>query len=255
MDTIDLIFKSYEVFLIVFIRTSGIFVFSPLFNSENIPNVFKVGLSLALSGLITLTLPSSIDLSNQILLILIFKELMVGIIIGFIAYIFFTAFYVMGQIIDMKIGFSMVSVVDPQSKIQVPLTGNLFYMLAFLLLLGINGHHVIIHSLIDSFTLIPIGTFVYSEEVFQIILKAFISSFEIGFKLSTPIIAVIFLTDIVLGVLARTIPQMNVFVVGMPLKILIGVFILMIALPIFFSGVGSIFDMIITYLDMFLKIG
>lgn len=252
MSLLDIIFKSYEIFLIVFIRTSGVFLFSPLFSSENIPSIFKLGLSMSLSILITSMLPSNTDLTQYILGLLIFKELLVGILIGFIAYIFFTAFYVMGQIIDMKIGFGMVNVVDPQSRLQVPLTGNFYYILAFVLLLSINGHHKIITALMDSYELIPIGRFTYTEETFYIVLNALVKSFEIGFKLSSPIIAVIFLTDVVLGVLARTIPQMNVFVVGMPLKLLIGLFLLFVGLPIFFAGVENIFNLILGYLEIFL---
>lgn len=248
------IFSMYEIFLMVFVRTSGVFIFSPLFSSQNLPNIMKVGLTFTISVIITLVLPSDIDLTDQVLFILIFKELLVGVIIGFISYIFFTAFYTMGQLIDMNIGFGMANVIDPQSKVQVPLTGNFYYIIAFLLLLLMDGHHLIITALKDSYLAIPLGKVTYDIGTLKIIINAMVQSFEIGFKLSSPIIAIIFLTDLVLGVLARTIPQMNVFVVGMPLKLLVGLLFMFIGFPIFFSGVDSIMEMIMGYIYEFLKV-
>lgn len=249
------IFNNYQIFILVFIRTSGIFLVSPLFSSENIPNMVKVGFSILLTYVISLSLPLTFESEGIHWLALLIRELLVGSIIGFIGYIFFTAFYVMGQMIDMNIGFGMVNVVDPQSRIQVPLMGNFYYILAFLLLLMVDGHHLIIKALIDSYEYIPIGTFIYSDKVFYIILNSMIKTFEIGLKLSLPIVAIIFLTDIILGVLARTIPQMNVFVVGMPLKLLIGLLVLLIGFNIFFNGLEGIFELIVDYIYKFLEVG
>lgn len=250
----ELIFSKYQLFLLVMIRTSGIFIFSPFFSSQNIPNTMKVGLSFSVSLLITSALSISPDLSNEIFLLLIIKELMVGIIIGFISYAFFSAFYVMGQIIDMKIGFGMANVIDPQNRIQVPLMGNFYYILSFLLLMSINGHHSIISALIDSYNFIPIGSFTYTGDTMNLLVYSLSKSFEIGFKLSTPIVAIIFLTDVVLGIISKTIPQMNVFVVGMPLKVLIGLLIILISMPIFFTAIGGIFNLIINDIYRFIKI-
>ncbi len=255
MDVImELIFNKYQLFLLVMIRTSGIFIFSPFFSSQNIPNTMKIGLSFSVSLLITSVLSISPDLSNEIFLLLIIKELMVGIIIGFISYAFFSAFYVMGQIVDMKIGFGMANVIDPQNKIQVPLMGNFYYILSFLLLMSMNGHHSIISALIDSYNFIPIGSFKYTGDTMNLLVYSLSKSFEIGFKLSTPIVAIIFLTDVVLGIISKTIPQMNVFVVGMPLKVLIGLLIILISMPIFFTAIGGIFDLIINDIYRFIKI-
>lgn len=242
---VNLIFNEYQMFLLVLVRTSGLFILSPLFSGQNVPNTMKVGLTFFISMILTPTLTLGVDLSKEIMFILIFKEFLIGVIIGFIAYAFFSAFFVMGQMIDMRIGFSMANVIDPQSKTQVPLTGNFYYMIAFLLILLIDGHHIIIKALRDSYAAIPIGTFIYSEDVLKIIVNSAIKSFEIGFKLSTPIVAVIFLVDVILGIMARTIPQMNVFVVGMPLKLIIGLFIMAVALPLFFGGVQGIFESIV----------
>ncbi len=253
-EILDILISQYDLFLLVFIRTSGIFIFSPFFSSQNIPSIMKIGLTISISMLISSFLPISTNLANENLLFIIIKELMVGIIIGFISYAFFSVFYVMGQIIDMKIGFGMANVIDPQNKVQVPLMGNFYYIFSFLLLLSINGHHLIISALVDSYNYIPIGSFNYTEGIMHILVGTLSKSFEIGFKLSTPIVAIVFLTDIILGIISKTIPQMNVFVVGMPLKVFVGLFIIIVSLPIFFNSIKGIFDFMINDIYKFLNI-
>jgi flagellar biosynthetic protein FliR len=247
----ELLFNRYELFLLVLVRTSGIFIISPFFSSQNVPNILKIGLSFILSILTTLVLDINFVYTNFVLLI--FKELMIGLIIGFIGYAFFSTFYVMGQIIDMKIGFGMINVIDPQHKIQVPLMGNFYYILAFLLLLSINGHHIVIKALVDSYEFIPIGKFALNQDTTFFLINILSKSFVTGFKLSAPIIGIVFLTDLLLGILARTIPQMNVFVVGMPLKILIGLIIISVSIPIFYTIATGVFNDTVIDIYNFLK--
>lgn len=249
----EILFNKYELFLLVLIRISGIFLISPFFSSQNIPNIMKAGFSFILSILLTLTLDVNPNIVETTFAVLLVKELMVGFIIGFISYAFFSTFYVMGQIVDMKIGFGMVNVMDPQHKVQVPVMGNFYYILAFLLLLSINGHHIIINALIDSYKFIPVGRFTFKKNTAFFLVDILAKSFITGFKLSAPVVAIIFLTDLLLGILARTIPQMNVFVVGMPLKILIGLILISVSLPIFYSIATGVFNEIIKEIYIFLK--
>lgn len=253
MNTFELLFNKYELFLLILIRTSGIFLISPFFSSQNVPNTMKIGFSIILSGLITLTLDIDMNYTEIAFVVLIIKELMVGFAIGFISYAFFTTFYVMGQIIDMKIGFGMINVVDPQHRVQVPLMGNFYYILAFLLLLSFDGHYMIINALVDSYEFIPIGKFVIKEKSAFIMIDVLAKSFETGFKLSAPIIIIIFLTDLLLGILSRTMPQMNVFVVGMPLEILIGLIIIGVSIPIFYSIATGVFNQTVDIIYKFLR--
>src|SRR5690606_15232585 len=249
---IEVIINKYELFLIVFVRCSGIFLVSPFFSSQNIPNRFKVGLTFFLSIILTSTLQISVSDLEIPMIVLIFKELLVGSIIGFISYIFFSSFYVMGQIVDMNIGFGMINVVDPQNRIQVPLMGNFYYILAFLLLLTIDGHHTIINSIVDSYEFIPIGAFKITENIAYFIINLISKMFILGFRLSMPVFFTIFLLDILLGILVRTIPQMNVFVVGLPFKIFVGIIIILLSLPVFNAIVSNSFNELIEDMDMLL---
>lgn len=253
MNTFNLLFDKYELFLLVLVRTSGIFLISPFFSSQNVPNIMKVGFSIILSVLITLTLDVKVDYTDITFVSIIIKELMVGFVIGFISYAFFSTFYVMGQIIDMKIGFGIINVMDPQHRVQVPLMGNFYYILAFLLLLSINGHHIIINALIDSYNFIPIGKFVIKEDSAFLLVDVLAKSFATGFKLSAPIVIIIFLTDLLLGILSRTIPQINVFIVGMPLEILIGLLIISVSMPIFYAMATGVFNQTVETIYNFLK--
>lgn len=250
---IEAIVNKYELFLIVFVRCSGIFLISPFFSAQNVPSRFKVGLSLFLSIILTSTLQISILELETPMIVLIFKELLVGAVIGFISYIFFSSFYVMGQIIDMNIGFGMVNVVDPQNRIQVPLMGNFYYILGFLLLLILDGHHVIINSIVDSYQFIPIGGFEISENITLFIVNLISRMFILGFKLSLPVVAIIFLLDLLLGILVRTIPQMNVFVVGLPLKIFIGMLIILVSIPIFNAITSNSYNKLVEDIYNFLR--
>lgn len=252
-DIISLITNQFQLFLLVLVRTSGIFIFSPFFSSQNVPSIAKIGLTLAISILISMTITSPVDYSLLPLALVIFKELLVGIIIGFISYAFFSAFYVMGQIIDMKIGFGMANVIDPQNRVQIPLLGNFYYIFSFIIFLGINGHHRIILALRDSYSYIPINSFNYTESTKTLIIDILAKSFEIGLKLSLPIVVVIFLADIILGILSKTIPQLNFFVVGMPFKILIGLVLILVGIPIFFNSMDGILDLIINYIYKFIE--
>ncbi|MBW4828698.1 MAG: flagellar type III secretion system protein FliR [Clostridiaceae bacterium] len=253
-DILNILTGRYELLLLVFVRISGIFLFSPLFSSQNVPNMLKLSFSFIFSLLLT----SSFEVGyigglDGSFLLLIIKELMVGIIIGYISYAFFSAFYILGQIVDMEIGFGMVNVIDPQNKVQIPVMGNFYYILAFLLFLLTNGHHLVIKALIDSYEYIPIGEFAISQATVEQLVNILAKTFSLGFKIASPIVITILLMDILLGVLSRTIPQMNVFVVGMPLKIIVGMLVIAVTIPIFNVLTGHVFKDMLKEIYFFLK--
>lgn len=131
-----ILLNSVELFLLIFVRMTGLFVTAPIFGRRNIPVYYKVGFAF-----ITAILASSvirvdhvINTDNFLIFALyILKEFLVGIVIGFVAYAVFTCIYLAGQIIDMQIGFGMVNVFDPMSNIQIPITANLYFILAMII--------------------------------------------------------------------------------------------------------------------------
>ena len=125
--------------------------------------------------------------------------------------------------------------------------------IAFLLLLTIDGHHTIINSIVDSYEFIPIGAFKITENIAYFIINLISKMFILGFRLSIPVFFTIFLLDILLGILVRTIPQMNIFVVGLPLKIFIGIIAILISIPVFNGIVSNSFKELIEDINILLR--
>lgn len=237
------ILNSIDIFLLVLTRMSGLFIVAPIFGRKNLPVYFKVGLAFFMAVLLVNTQKLGVTLSYNNLWqfsVLVIREILVGIIIGYVSFIIFTAIYVAGQLIDMQIGFGMVNVIDPISNIQVPITANLYYMICMLLFLVGNGHHILIRALFDSFNTIPLGTAVFGNALMGDILRIFGEIFSIGFRIAAPVVVTILVTDLALGIMSRAVPQLNVFVVGMPLKIIIGLLVMIITIPAFISIVQNL---------------
>ncbi|WP_026893836.1 flagellar biosynthetic protein FliR [Clostridiisalibacter paucivorans] len=254
MNTIiDEIFLKFDVFLLIFMRISGIFIITPIFSRKNIPMIYKIVISIFFS----LVLVSTVNVENirglQVITVLI-KELSIGLLMGFISYLFFISFFIAGQVIDMQIGFGMVNVFDPQSNAQVPISGNFYYIMALLIFLTIDGHHILLTGIIDSYNIIPINGMVFDESLISLITKIFGEIFIIGFKISSPVLATIFIVNVFLGILARTMPQMNVFIVGMPLKIIVGIVTVIVVMPLYIILVKNIFGHMYEQIQILLKI-
>jgi flagellar biosynthetic protein FliR len=164
---------------------------------------------------------------------LVFKEFVVGIIIGYVGYIIFASIYIAGQLVDMQIGFGVINVLDPITNAQVPVTSNFYYTVTMLIFLMSNGHHLVIRALYQSYTLVPLGQATFNATLMNNGLRVFGDIFIIALKISAPIIAAIFIADIALGIISKTVPQLNIFIVGMPLKIAMGLIILAITVPSF----------------------
>lgn len=243
---VGIMLKGVEIFLLVFVRMTGLFVVSPIFGRRNIPVYFKIGFSFMLALIIinVVKVPDSLENYNNIyqFAFLIIKEFLVGLTLGYISYVVFSAIYMAGQLIDMQIGFGVVNVIDPMSNIQVPITSNFYFILTMLVFLVVNGHHTLIKALYDSYTYVPLGGAVFGEDLMNGIIRVFGSIFVTGFKIAAPVTAAILITDVALGVISRAVPQLNVFVVGMPLKIAIGIVIMMITIPMFILFLETLFN-------------
>jgi len=181
-------------------------------------------------------------------------EIMIGYTIGFVAYMVFGAIQLAGQIMDMQMGFGIVNVVDPQSGTQIPLMGNLTQTVALLLYLAIDGHHYLFQALVQSYKVVPVLGLNLNGKVTDLIIQISVYMFVIAVKISAPIVIAILTSDIAMGFVARTVPQMNVFIVGLPLKILVGLGSLLIMMPIYIWVFNQLFARFFEYLDQVLKL-
>lgn len=254
-DVFSILMDKFTLFLLILVRMGSLFVITPVFGGRNVPSYFKVGLAFFCS-LILVTLLKDVtieftDIFSYAAMIL--KELVIGIILGFSSYLVFSALYLAGQIIDTQIGFGMVNVLDPMHDTQVPLTGNFLYILTLMFFLIMNGHHVLLTALFKSYNVLPVNSFVFNDVLFNNMLNIFYETFAIGFKISIPIIAASLLAEIALGILTKTVPQMNVFVIGMPLKVGVGMVTLFAMIPMFLTTMDAAFNKMYNYLYIIIK--
>lgn len=248
-----------SVLLLIVVRVSAFFVTVPLFSYRTIPAQLKIGFALVLSWMMyytfdAMTIP--ID-GNYILLVL--KEAIIGLMIGLIAYIIITAVQIAGGLIDFEMGFAMANIVDPQTGAQSPLMGQFLNFLLLFVLLAINGHHLILDGIFYSYQFLPIDQVFPQfgdENVVEFIIKVFSTVFMIAFQMSAPLVATLFLVTLALGITGRTVPQLNIFVVGFPLKIAVGFIVLFVTMGILIQVMGNLIElMIIAMRDLMRLLG
>jgi flagellar biosynthetic protein FliR len=223
-------------FMLIFARVSGIFAFAPMFSSRGVPVYAKAGLALMLSYILFPILFSpgvAIPANPLAYTLVVAGEFLLGLIFGFVSSLIMQAVQMAGHILDLQIGFGIVNIYDPQFGQQIPLLGNFKYILALILLLATNGHHVMLNALVASFKLIPVTGVVLPATLAVFILDLVSGIFTIAFKISVPVLVSLILADVAFGILARMMPQMNIFVVGIPAKLVIGIFALTMVLPFY----------------------
>lgn len=244
-DLFSLVQNQVAVFFLIFIRVSGIFLLTPIYGSRNVPGHVKAAFGLTVSYILyPMLYRPEIVVPEQVIpyLFLVATEFIAGMIIGFVSSMVFTAIQMCGQILDTQIGFGIVNVIDPQSGNQVPLVGNFLYILALIVFLSINGHHVVLGALVASFKLIPLTGVVFNAGISQFVVALMKGIFLIALQISLPILASLLLIDIALGILSRTMPQMNIFIVGVPAKIFTGIFVLSLVLPFYIFFLEKAFN-------------
>ncbi len=225
-----------DSYLLVFVRVLGMMLVVPILSNRNVPYMTKVSFAIFLSMIIISAIPveapvSSTNVINFGLTVII--EFVTGYTIGFGAYMVFSILSLAGQFIDMQIGFSMVNVFDPLSQIQLTITGNLYYYILMMIAIITHAHHYFIRALLYSFKVIPLGGMVISPALNMAIIDYMSDFFVIALRIGAPIFFVMLITNVVLGVLARAVPQLNMFVIGFPIKILFGLVTIFIMLTTF----------------------
>ncbi|MCU9612089.1 flagellar biosynthetic protein FliR [Caldibacillus lycopersici] len=238
----------FPTLLLIFMRVVSFFVVVPIFSHRSVPAMFKIGLAFFLSLTILYTIdvePLEIDSTYFLLL---FKEIITGLAIGLIAYIILSAIQMAGGFIDFQMGFSMANIIDPQTGAQSPIMGQYLYLFSLLFLLSVNGHHLIIDGIFHSYQFIPMDKQLLAfghENTMEMILKSFGAMFAIAFQMSIPVVGSLFLIDVALGIVARTVPQMNIFVVGFPVKILVSFLMLVIVIGPMIFAVKNLFELLL----------
>ncbi len=228
--------ERFDVFLLVLLRVGALMVVAPIFGHRHWLARAKVGLALMVAVvLFPMVADQPLDLPTGIFpyAFLMVREVLMGVVLGFTVLLLFVAIQFAGQLAGLQMGFGIVNVIDPQSSNQVSIIGQFLNILAILLLLTLDGHHMILSGLVTSFETIPLGGVSFQDGLMFKLMDLTAQVFIIAVKISAPILMALFLVTAAMGVLARTVPQMNVFLIGFPLQIGVGLAALVIALPLF----------------------
>ena len=220
-----------EVYLLIVVRIMSFIFVCPFFGGRQTPNMVKIGYGLLLSILLYGAVPFYPPDYNTVAgyTVIVLKEAMVGLLIGLAVTLCqqITAFA--GSVVDMQIGLSMVSMMDPATDQQVTITGSLYSQYLTIALIITGMYQYILRALVDSFTLIPInGAVIHADRMVNVMLAFMKNYIVIGFRICLPIFIITFVTNVVLGVLAKVSPQMNMFSVGIQIKIVVGLVIMFI---------------------------
>ncbi|RXZ76946.1 flagellar type III secretion system protein FliR [Paenibacillaceae bacterium] len=255
----ELFLQAFPIFLLIFCRITAFFVVAPIFSTRGVPATFKIGLGFFTAVIVYLVygINETLAVGAEYPLFII-REVLAGLLLGYVAYLFFTIVQTAGAFIDLQMGFGMANVIDPMTGVSAPLLGNFKFMIVVLLFLAMNGHHYLLLAIMRSYDWLPLSNElfarIYEGNVSTFLTTTFAYTFMLSLQMAAPLVVALFLADVGLGFLARTAPQFNVFVIGMPLKIIIGFIIFMMLMPGLGSLIGALFDRLFKALENLLVI-
>lgn len=219
----------------VFVRMLSFFAIVPVFFPSGTPATAKIAFAAILSYII---LPginySNLAIGNNYQIIyIVFCEVATGLVMGYITNLCFFSVRMAGQLMDMQMGLSMLSMFDPTSNSNATFLEHILYWISLMIFFIVDGHHMLIIELINSFSVVKLGTFILNQQSITYVIKVFTEFFAIGLQIAIPIILIMLLTDLTMGLVARTVPQLNIMILGMPIKIVVGLTCFILFMPYF----------------------
>ncbi len=229
--------KQYLLFFMTLMRFAGFFSVFPLFRRPYCPGRVGMALALITTALLVPTIAADetlMDIPSHAtgLVVPALREATVGIAVGFTALMILLAGQLAGQYLDLQMGFFTASQIDPVMGGRLPLVGQYLYFVALITFVGFNGHHIVLAALRDSLDKIPVGT-PLSVGGFPIIFDTMGWLFYTSLQIALPVMAALFVASVGLGIIGRAMPQLNVFVLGIPLRILVGFTLLLALVPLY----------------------
>ncbi len=258
MVTVDSVLCAYLLFGLTLIRCSGLIVFAPFFGANNFPSkariLFALFLTIAMYPVAKSTVVMPPVLGTAELGLMALQELSLGLVIGFLASLVFMGAQLAGELVGTQVGFSMANIVDPLLDTEVSLIGFMQMNLALVVFLTLKLHLVVISILYASYEYVGIGTLVL--DIFIDVTKnagiyEATHMMEVGVRLAMPVMLVMLLNSVVEGFITRTMPQMNIMVLGMPLRVVIGLGVLMFVMPSLIMAMEGMFHDMLNMLDQY----
>ena len=227
----------FEVFLLIFVRMEAMIVIAPFFSSGVIPFRMKAAIGFIVALVI---FPVVAGLGYKVpggmgeYFLLILREITIGLFIGFLVSVIFSAFQLAGQYFAVQIGFGINEVMDPLAQVSIPLVGQLTTLIGLLVFLAIGGHHFLLKAIYSSYELVPLFSLQASAArgLTKFMVHTMSGMFIVALKIALPVVATIFLISVSMGILAKAAPQMNILMLGFPFKIVVAFAVLVLISPL-----------------------
>ncbi|OQW65459.1 MAG: flagellar biosynthetic protein FliR [Nitrospira sp. ST-bin5] len=253
-QTIHILLPQFQAFLVLISRIGGLLAALPVFSGRTIPVKVKLGLVLTLSLMLAPSIPMpTVSLDPVLLVGGMLSEMAIGVTIGLAVRLMFGALEVAGELLGIQMGFGAVHLFDPTTSHQTPMIAQFFTMLASLIFLSLNAHLFAMATIIHSYEAIPAFGAHLSSHLGEEILLLSQRMFTIGMKLAAPVLITILLINVLMALLGRAVPQVQVFVLSFPITIAGGLLVLSLGMPFTVSLIGSEFEQLQLTIEALLR--
>ena len=243
-----------QQFLLIFIRIAAFIVICPGFSFTGMPNLIKVTLTFSMALVVFPMTPTLHgEISTVLLVVFVVKETLVGFALGFICKLFFSAVEMAGKLVDFQVGFSMGETFDPSLGVNVSNYGKVYYWMSMAIFFLTDLHHVVIQALIRSFHYIPLEEAKLGDFGLEGMVTLFGVMFKTGLSLAAPLIIVALISEVVLALISRSVPQINVLILGMPLKVVVSLVFTLIFLTPLMGSVKDTLTKMVYYMNQFMQ--
>lgn len=237
-------YGAWLAFLLVLVRCAALIQTLPFFGSANVPPMAKAGLCLSLSVALFPVVkvnPALFPHNVWAFLLLAAKEAMLGAILGLAVRMIITSVQIMGQLVGFQMGFAVANVFDPVGGGQVSVMAQFAFIVTLLVMFAVGAHHYFFIALRDSFTLVPPGKLTLTAGLMDQIIHIAGQMFSLAIRLGAPVVGALLFTSVIMGILAKTVPQMNILMVGFPFKITVGLLFLSLSMSVMIPTMAEIF--------------
>ncbi|MCL1998823.1 MAG: flagellar biosynthetic protein FliR [Turicibacter sp.] len=248
-DVLINFFDNIDILMLIFVRVLGFLMLIPILSSQNMFTqgrlffALVMALALFMSGNITSVYYVAL---TPMFVYLTLLEFLVGLVMGYMVFAVFNLIFFAGHLMDFSIGLMMVNTIDPMTQTQVPVTGNIFYLALVAMLVATGGLHQLFLAFFYSYAHLPIGAAVVmsNPDLFWYIVLVLAESMILAIRIAMPLVGTMMIINVALGIMVKTSPQMNIFVVGMPIRILVGLFLIFAVMaPSLGAIFANVFDM------------
>lgn len=254
MAGLSLPLSEVGVFLAILLRLSLVFFLLPVFGGQQIPNAVKAGFSISLSVFFFFVLHRTVTplpFEPLLLVLAVLGELAFAVVLALSMMLVFAAFQFAGELIGFQMGLGFAQVADPESGTQMMIFSRWFQLVAVLLLLSLNGHHIILKAIAESFETVPIGSFALSHVTYVRMMALAGYMFVVAIKIAAPVMVVLMLMHVAMGLMAKFSPQVNILMVSFPITILLGLVFMVFSVSVWVPSIERFLGKLMQFLQGF----